>query len=76
MVGSAPRLLAECRRLAAALELPADLDPESDELAEAAAQQGQASGGWRRHGIAGFTALRLIRGCEQSIETGAALIFC
>jgi len=76
MVGSAPRLLAECRQLAEALEVPAGLDPEGGELEEAAARQAEAPGDWRRHGVAAFMALRLIRGCERSIETGAALVFC
>lgn len=80
MVGSASRLLAECRQLATALELPADLDPESDEVTDAAEEQASgddesAGAGWRRHGIAAYTVLQLIKGCERSLETGAALVF-
>jgi hypothetical protein len=76
MVGSANRLLAECKRLAAALELPHDLDHESDEVWDASNSQGQGVTKWQRYGIESYTCLRLIRACERSIEVGAAIVFC
>jgi hypothetical protein len=76
MVGSAPRLLDECRRLATALGIPADLDPESDELAEAAESPDPAAEGWRRYPIETFGCVRLIAACEASLKTGAAIVFC
>jgi len=76
MVGSAPRLLEECRRLAAAIKLPTDLDHESDELWGAADQPDLTDASWKRYGVEAFSCLRLIRGCEASLATGAALVFC
>ena len=75
LIGSAPRLLAECLELAAALELPADLDPESDEVWEAAESQGDGEVKWQRYGIESHTCLALIRACRASVGTGAALVF-
>lgn len=75
LIGSARRLLAECLELAAALELPHDLDPESDEVWEAADSQGEGEAKWQRYGIESHTCLALIRACRASIETGAAVVF-
>ena len=75
LIGSAPRLLAECMELAAALEVPADLDPESDEVWEAAESQGEGEVKWQRYGIESHTCLALIRACRASVETGAAVVF-
>jgi hypothetical protein len=74
-IGSAPRLLAECMELAAALELPDDLDPEADEVWEAAESQGEAEAKWQRYGIESHTCLALIRACRASVATGAAVVF-
>jgi hypothetical protein len=90
MIGSSQRLLAECIELAGALELPLDIDPESDIVWDAANLQGEgdsnATGGtavqgaprpaWQRYGIESFICLRLHRAAEHSIETGAAIVFC
>ena len=76
MVGSSPRLLEECRRLAGALQLPLDLDPESDEVWNAAERQGQGKRPWERYGIESSTCLRLYTATRHSIATGAAIVFC
>lgn len=75
MLGSSPRLLAECLELAEALELPDDLDPESDEVWEAAESQGEGELKWQRYGIESHTCLALIRASRASVETGAAVVF-
>jgi hypothetical protein len=76
MVGSAPRLLDECRRLAAALAIPDGLDPWGDEVTEALAQPAPAAQGWRRYPVETFGCLQLMAACEASIRTGAAIVFC
>jgi hypothetical protein len=74
MIGSAHCLLRECERLAEALAIPDDIDPESDELWEAADNQSQGEG-WRRYGVESFTCVRLMHACEVAIRSGAALVF-
>ncbi|GAB2814105.1 hypothetical protein GCM10027176_18340 [Actinoallomurus bryophytorum] len=75
-LGSSVRLLTETRRVAAALGLPEDLDPESDEVAEAADAGTSAGDGWQRYGIESFVCLRLIHAAKHSVQTGAAIAFC
>ena len=75
MVGSSLALLSECRRISTALGLPSDLDPESDEVydnAESLPLDGEA---WQRLGITTFVLIRLLRACELSKHTGAAVVF-
>lgn len=74
MVGSAQRLLKECRRLAAELAIPHDVDAEGSELWDAADQQGEGLG-WKAYGVESLTCVRLMRACEASIRSGAALVF-
>jgi hypothetical protein len=74
MIGSAHCLLRECKRLADALAIPHGIDPESDELWEAADSQGEGDG-WHRYGVESFTCVRLSHACEASIRSGAALVF-
>jgi hypothetical protein len=76
-IGAVPLLLEECRRLSV-VAVPADLDPESEELLTAAEEQGHGAGRgplWQRYAAASFTCLQLIRDCTRSIETGATLVF-
>lgn len=75
-LGSSVRLLAESRAVAAALGLPEDLDPDSDEVFEAADGEPPAGDGWQRYGIESFVCLRLIHAAKRSITTGAAIAFC
>ena len=50
-LGSSMRLLTETRSIAAALDLPEDLDPDSDEILEAAEAVTPAGEGWQRYGV-------------------------
>jgi hypothetical protein len=76
MVGSSFRLKEECTRLAAALELPLELDPEAEEVWEACDSQGEGDNRWQRYGIESFGCLRLYTACQRSIKHGAAIVFC
>ena len=75
MLGSSHALLRECRELAQALELPEALSVDDEQLWFAADSQGEGETKWERYGVESFTCLRLIRACEASIETGAAVVF-
>jgi hypothetical protein len=70
------RLLGETRRIVEALGLPDDLDPESDEVYEAAGAETPASEGWRRYGVETYGCLQLLRAAELSVRTGSAIAFC
>jgi hypothetical protein len=76
MIGSSVRLLQECRQLATAIGLPHDLDPEADELWEAADAQGEAQSGWQRYGVEAFTCCRLMKAAEVSVNLKAMIVFC
>jgi hypothetical protein len=76
MIGSSARLLEECKRLAGALQLPLDLDPEADEVWHACDSQGQGELQWQRYGIESYICLRLCRACEHSLKQQAAVVFC
>ena len=75
-LGSSVRLLTETRRIAAALGLPEDLDPDSAEVLDACEAEIRASSGWQRYGLESHGCLRLIHAARHSIETGAAIAFC
>lgn len=75
MVGSVPRLLAECSRIAKVLEIPSHLDTQSEELWEAADSQGEGATLWERYGVESFSCLGLMKACEQSMRTDAAVVF-
>ena len=75
MVGSSIKLLEECQRLAKALEIPENIDEQSEELWDAAGSQGQSSIKWKKYGIESFTCVNLLIACRKSIETGAAIVF-
>jgi hypothetical protein len=75
MIGSSHALLRECRELAQALEIPEDLSPEDERVWEAADNQGEGETRWERYGVESFTCLCLLRACEASVETGAAVVF-
>jgi hypothetical protein len=76
MVGSSVRLLDEMQRLARALELPLDMDAESDELAQAAESQGDGDLQWQRYGVESFTCLHLYKAAQASIENSSLIVFC
>jgi len=75
MVGSSPQLLKECKRVADALKLPLDLDPESDEVHAATQAQGSGDVLWKRYGVESFSCLRLYVAAAHSTKTGAAIVF-
>lgn len=74
MFGSTQVLIDECRQLLGALEVPPDLDRESDELREAVDNPGRGEG-WRRYGIEVQSCLNLLTACLRSLDTGAAVVF-
>lgn len=76
MIGSSVRLLEECQRLSTALELPPDLDPDSDEFVQELESQGNGSEPWQRYAIETYTCLNLMAACRHSLKTGAAVVFC
>ena len=75
-LGSSVRLLAETRRIASALGMPEDLDPDSEEVFGACDGKTSAAEGWQRYGIESYGCLRLIQAARHSIATGAAIAFC
>ncbi|MEU9402710.1 hypothetical protein [Streptomyces sp. NPDC048242] len=72
-LGSSVRLLAEARRIAAALGLPEDLDPDSEEVFEASDAEEPVAEGWQRYGVESYVCLQLIRAAKLSVATGAAI---
>lgn len=76
IVGSSVRLLSECTRLAAWLELPLDLDPESEEVWDAADSPAVDGPKWKQYGKESFACIRLIKAAKVSIDSGAAIVFC
>ena len=75
MIGSSISLYEECCIVARALELPNGLEPESDEVWENADDLPQSGEAWQRFGISTFVLTRLLRACELSKATGAAVTF-
>ena len=75
MVGATPMLLSECRELAALINLPADIDRESEELWRVAETPPTEGAMWRQFGVESLCLAQLIRGCEISIQYGAVLAF-
>jgi hypothetical protein len=74
MLGSSHALARECEELAQALGVPADLDPESEELWNASEEQGEGDG-WRRYGVESFTCVRLLAAARASVRRGAAVVY-
>lgn len=75
VIGSSQALLRECRELAQALEIPEGLSPEDEALWEAADNQGGGETKWETYGVESFACVCLMRACETSVETGAAVVF-
>ncbi len=74
MLGSSHALAHECAELARTLGIP-DLDPESEELWDAADEPGAGPEQWQRYGIESFTCARLLAAARLSVERGAAVVF-
>ena len=75
MIGSSHALLRECAELARALELPADLSLDDEAFDEMFDAQGEGEAKWERYRVESYTCLGLLRACEVSVETGAAVVF-
>jgi hypothetical protein len=94
-VGSTQRLHEECKVLAAVLQIPAGLCPESEEVfgvlhtqLEGVQQskkgnwtwtpvaERQAEPRWKTYPVEAYTCLQLLRACEASLKTKAAIVFC
>jgi hypothetical protein len=75
MLGSSHALLGECKELARQLELPEGLSPDDEAFDEAFENQGLGEAKWERYRVESYTCLGLIRACEASLETGAAVVF-
>jgi hypothetical protein len=75
MLGSSQALLRECRELAAVLEIPEGLSLEDEALWEALDNVGEGETKWERYAVETYTCLCLMRACEVSVETGAAVVF-
>ena len=75
MLGSSQMLLRECRELAQALELPEDLPPGDEVADELFDNQGEGDTKWEQYRVESYTCIGLIRACESSVETGAAIVF-
>jgi hypothetical protein len=76
LLGSTYRLYDECKELARHLEIPLELDHESERVEIAGESQGCGSSKWERYGIESFTCLRMLRACEASLKFKAAIVFC
>ena len=76
MIGSTVRLLSECERLAEIIDIPKGLDPEDDEVWEAADAQGKSEMKWKKYGVESFVCLTLIHACQQSLKHQSAIVFC
>ena len=75
MIGSVPRLMNECRALARALNLPLDLEPDSDEVLEAVEEHPGKGEGWKKNALESYVCLRLLQACDVSLRTMAAIVF-
>lgn len=75
MLGSSHALMRECRELAKELELPEELLLEDEALFQAVENQGEGEAKWERYGVESYTCLALLKACEASVETGAAVVF-
>lgn len=74
-IGSSVALLRECERLAAALSIPADLDPESSELFDYMEEEKAPHLTWQRYPTETYVCLHLSNACRASIASGAAIVF-
>jgi hypothetical protein len=76
VIGSAYTLLEECRKLALALEIPQDLDVDSNNSNLEIDDQGEGEKLWQRYAIETYTCVQLMRACEASIKTNSLVLFC
>lgn len=74
-VGSSFALKKECKLLAMALELPDGIDPDGEELLQAAEEPAEKGPAWRRFGLEALTCVQLLAAARRSVETRAAVVF-
>lgn len=74
-VGSSRELERECKELARILEIPETADPEDEQLWRVSDNPASTGAPWQRYGMEAFVCLRLLRAAEQSLRTGAAIVF-
>ena len=74
-LGSSYALKRECETIAQAIGLPLDMDPESEEVWDAADTCDTNAEGWKRFGIESFGCLRLHSCAKLSIEQKTLLLF-
>lgn len=75
MIGSAVQLQKECNALARLLEIPAGLDPDSDDVLNAAQKPPLDGPPWKVHGIATHACLKLQAACTISLANRCAIVF-
>lgn len=75
MVGSSVRLLEECLTLAQAISLPTDMDHEAEEFWTNAENPPGRGEPWQIYGLEACGLIRLIHGCQRSIQHKAVLLF-
>lgn len=75
MVGSSQRLRDECKQIAAALQLPLELDADDDRLFNAAESQGSGAAMWERYGRESHSCLCLYQAACHSLSKHAAVVF-
>lgn len=76
-VGSSYRLREDCQALAARLGIPDGMDADDDALWEAPDRQGEAGvPTWQRYGVESYACVQLLQAAQDSIDTGAAAVFC
>lgn len=76
-VGSSYRLRDDCRALAARLGVPDGIDADNETLWAAPDHQGESGlPTWQRYGVESYTCVLLMQAAQDSIDTGAAAVFC
>jgi hypothetical protein len=75
VIGSTQTLLEECQLIAKAIGIPENAIPDDEEFVDLVDSQGQGELPWQRYGIEAFGCLNLLKACEASLKTGAALVF-
>jgi hypothetical protein len=75
VIGSTQTLLEECQLIAEAIGIPKNAIPDDEEFVDLVDSQGQGELPWQRYGIEAFGCLNLLKACEASLKTGAALVF-
>lgn len=76
-VGSAYRLLDDCQAIATRLGIPDGIDADDETLWTAPDHQGESGvPAWQRYGVESYTCVQLMQAAQDSIDIGAAVVFC